>query len=132
VALVSSRNATAVQSGGVVAAAATSGTRVALTATIVAGGSLEIRSIRGGTSALLATSGTATLLQTEVEISLQLLDGMAIATARSLSEPNPELHLTATLTPTQIADHSGTSAYGVVASSTTNVAFRALRVETPP
>jgi hypothetical protein len=133
IARIASLDGNPVQSAGVVAAAGTTGTRIALACVITVGGSLEIRRVSGGgaASTLLASSGDEILISPSMEISLQIVDGIATASARSLGALLPEVVLQVALTPTQIAELSSQTAYGLFAPSTTNVAFTALRVEWP-
>jgi hypothetical protein len=133
IARVLSIDGSAVHSGGVVAAASITGTRVALAAMITPDGSLEIRRISGGgaASTLIATSGVVVMISPAIEISLQIIDGLAIATAKNLSAEEPVLILEATLTPAQVSEIATNTAYGLFALSTTNLEFTAVRVEWP-
>jgi hypothetical protein len=134
VATVASRAGAAVRAGGVVAAAATTGTRVALVAIIGTDGSLEIRRVTGGggSSSLLAASTAEAATSAAVEISLQVLDGVATATLRPLAPGAPITVVSVVLTPAQVSELATNSAYGVMSHSTTDVALRALRVEVAP
>lgn len=133
VAKVSSRDGTPVHSGGVVAAAATGGTRVALAALVGTDGSLQIRRVAGGggSTTLLASSASFVTDESAVELTLQLVDGVATATLRPLNSVTPSVVVEATLTAGQHAELVDNTGYGVLSHSTTNVALQALRVEFP-
>lgn len=133
VARATSRDGTPVRSGGVVAAAATGGTRVALAALVGTDGSLQIRRVSGGGAAttLLASSAASLVLESAVEMTLHLVDGVATATVRPLHSVTPSIVVQATLTASHSSELVGNTGYGVISHSTTNVALQAVRVEFP-
>jgi hypothetical protein len=131
VARVMSVDGSPVQSGGVVAAASLTGTRVALIALVHTDGSLQIRRVAGGgaASTVLASSAPGAIISSSVELSLQHLDGTATATATPLDAATPAVTIGVPLGASLRDEISGSAGYGIVSHSTTNVTLDAVRVE---
>jgi hypothetical protein len=131
VAIVGSVDGSVPVGAGLAAAASATGSRAAIVVVIDPDGRLVVRSLPSGPVANLGVSTASAIVDAVVELSLQVIDGVAIATARPLDQRQPTVVVRVDVPGSVGGPVTANEAYGIVANSTTNVWFAAVRVEVP-
>lgn len=129
-AIVSSLDGSPVRLGGVIAAAAATGSRRALVARVTSTGALEVVYLPGR-PVTIASSAAGAVTEATIELTLQVQGAAVVATARPLWSRLPTVTVTGSLSPAQVTDLADHDGYGVYADQSTGVRFTAVRVEVP-